>query len=314
MFIFSLFCCLISLMDDRTKFVVMLIFEIPAIVLSVIILLYFAFNRPARSKLKNHGWLILLILNFFQLLVNLPMPMSYYYLSYTWPPSNSYCIWWRWCEFSLASIGLFLMAWISIERHLLIFHEHLILQVRWTKWLYHFSPIIFCVLWAPLFFFIVIVISPVCTNSYNYNSFFCGSPCYYGEKVLSQFEFIFDLFLPVLIITSANVTLVIRVIYGKIARQQAVNWRRHGKMVLQLWMISSLYMGFWLPATIKLFIQYTFDPSFMVDQEDTMQWTTYFIPLLLPLICLVAIPELLNKIKSIIRIRRPNRINVAPLH
>ncbi|UJR38763.1 hypothetical protein I4U23_031428 [Adineta vaga] len=238
------------------------------------------------------------------------MPMSYYYSNSIWPPTNAYCVWWTWYEFSINSMGLFLMAWISIERHLLIFHARTILQVRWKKWLCHFLPITFCLIWAPLFFFILIVISPLCITLWDYNLFLCGFPCYYDEKVLNQFDFIFNLLLPVVIIMFANVMLVIRVIYRKISRQQAVNWRRHGKMVFQLWMISSLYMGFWLPVTITLFIQITFDPSFMSDQLETMQFAAYFIPLLLPVICLGALPELLNKIKSIIRMRRRNTINV----
>ena len=65
----------------------MLAFQIPAIILSIVIFVYFAFNCPVCFKLKNHGWLILLIVNFFQLLFNLPMPMSYNYLNYIWPPT-----------------------------------------------------------------------------------------------------------------------------------------------------------------------------------------------------------------------------------
>lgn len=301
-------------MDRQSRFVLMLAFQIPAITLSILIFVYFAFIRPVCFKLKNHGWLILLIVNFFQLLFNLPMPMSYNYLNYIWTTTNAYCVWWTWCEFSLNSIGLFLMACISIERQLLVFHARTVVQIRWKKCLFHFLPIIFCLFWAPLFFFIVVVISPLCTTSWNYNLFLCGFPCYYGEKVLNQFDFVFNLLLPVVIIMLANVMLVIRVIYRKISRQQAVHWRRHGRMVIQLWMISSLYMGFWLPVTITLFIQMTFDSSFMVDQLETMQFAAYFIPLLLPVICLGALPELLNKIESIIRMRRWNTVNVVPFH
>ncbi|CAF3424809.1 unnamed protein product, partial [Rotaria sp. Silwood2] len=210
------------------------------------------------------------------------MPMSYYYMNYIWPPTNTYCVWWTWCEFSLNGIGLFLMAWISIERHLIIFHSHTMLQTRWKKWTFHFIPIVFCLIWAPLLFFILVVLSPLCTTLWDFNLFLCGFPCYYAEKFLNQFDFIFNLFLPVMIIILSNVALVIRVIYQKMSRQQAINWRRHRKMVLQLWIVSSLYMGFWLPVTITLFIQITILPSFMTDQLEAMQFAAYFIPLLLP--------------------------------
>ncbi|CAF2839688.1 unnamed protein product [Rotaria sp. Silwood2] len=165
-------------------------------------------------------------------------------------------------------------------------------------------------MWAPLFFLIFIVISPFCTTVWNFNQLLCGFPCYYGEKILNKFDFIFNLLLPVVIIMLANVTLVIRVICRKISRQQVVNWRRHGKMVLQLWIISSLYMGLWLPLTITLFVQMTVLPSFMVHQMETLQFTPYFVALLLPMICLSTQPELVRKIKNHIRIRPVNKVTV----
>ncbi|CAF1218307.1 unnamed protein product [Adineta steineri] len=285
----------------------MLIFDIFAIVLSIVIFCYFLLNRQARSKQKNHGWLILLIMNFFQLILDLPMPMSYYYLGTVWPTSNIYCTWWIWCEYSVNSISLFLMAWISIERHIIIFHPHAMLHASWRKRIFHFLIPIFCLIWAPLFFFVVVVINPQCTNVWDYNLITCGIPCYFTINILVQFDFIFDIVFPIIIIMIANLTLVIRVL----SRRQAVNWRRHRKMVLQLWIVSSLYMGFWLPTTITQLIQMTIMPTFMIDQLATMQFVIYFIPLLLPMICLSALPELVKKIMDFIRFRRRNVINVV---
>ncbi|CAF1501526.1 unnamed protein product [Adineta steineri] len=298
-------------MERQSKFILMVIFEIPAIILSLLIFIYFIFNRPARSKVKNHGWIILLTNTFFQLILNLPMPMSYFYLNYIWPSTNAYCVWWTWCEYSLNAIGLYLMAWISIERHLLIFHEHTIFQVRWKKWIFHFLPIAFCVMWGPLFFLFVVVITPFCTNVWIFSLPLCGFPCYGGEKILHKFDFIFNILFPILIIMLANITLIIRVLYQKMSRQRVINWRRHLKMMLQLWIVSSLYMGFWLPLVITLFIEMTTQPLFMINQLETMQFAPYFVPLFLPMVCLTTQPELIRKIKNFIREMRPmNRVSV----
>ncbi|CAF1501061.1 unnamed protein product [Adineta steineri] len=54
------------------------------------------------------------------------------------------------------------------------------------------------------------------------------------------------------------------------SRQQAINWKRHRKMVSQLWIVSSLYLGFWLPSTITLLIEITILPSFMIDQLEKL--------------------------------------------
>ena len=298
-------------MDHLTKFILMLILEIPAILLSILILIYFAMNRHARSKPKNHGWIVLLIVNFVQLIFDLPMPISYFHLNDVWPASNAYCAWWIWCEFSVNAIGLFLMSWISIERHLFIFHSHATLRRYWRKWVFHYIPIILCLIWAPVFFFVVVIIHPYCTNEWDFSSLTCGIPCYFTINILVQFDFIFDIVFPITMIMFANLTLVIRVIYQKMSRHQVVNWRRHRRMVLQLWIVSSLYIGFWLPATITQLVQMTVMPSFMTNHLETMQFAIYLIPLLLPIICLSVLPELMKKLKTIIATPQTNVVGVV---
>ncbi|CAF1150373.1 unnamed protein product [Adineta steineri] len=176
----------------------------------------------------------------------------------------------------------------------------------------HFScTSIFCVIWAPLFNFIIIVINPWCTNVWDFSRILCGFPCSYGNKALSEFAFLFNITLPSVTIILANVTLVIRVIYQKMSRQQGVNWRRHRKMVLQLWVISSFYLAIWLPLVSTLFIEMTVQPSFMIDHLEAMQFAPYFIPLFLPMICLSSQPELVSKIKNLIRMRPMNRVSTV---
>ncbi|CAF0942170.1 unnamed protein product [Adineta steineri] len=237
------------------------------------------------------------------------MPMSYYYLNYIWPATNGYCVWWTYCEYSLNAAGLFLTAWISVERHLLIFHAHRVFRKRWKKWIFHFIPIVFCLIWAPVFYFVIVVISPWCTNLWDFNRILCGFPCYYGIEALNQFVFLFAIILPIVTIILANITLVIRVIYQKMSRQQGVNWRRHRKMVLQLLIISSFHLAIWLPLVSTLLIEMTVQPSFMINQLETMQFAPYFIPLFLPMICLSSQPELISKIKNLIRMRPMNRVS-----
>jgi hypothetical protein len=298
-------------MHLRSKFSMMLAFEIPAICFSIIIFAYFALNRTVRAKVQNHGWFVLLVVNFIQLVIDLPMPMSYYYLDKIFPASNAYCVWWTWCEFSLNTIGLFLMAWISVERHILIFHSHAIFQVRLKKWMYHFVPIAICLIWTPLFYFVIIVISPYCTTEWDFDVVICGVPCYYIEKSVGQFNVVFNIAIPLLVILIANVVLIIRVSYEKISRHQTINWRSHRKMIFQLWTISSVYLAFWLPLMMTKFIQITFIPSFMIDHLDTIIFVVYFVPLFLPMVCLSILPGLVKKLIKCIQKPKLNRIGVT---
>lgn len=300
-------------MNHQTRFSLIVALEIPAIFFSIVIFLHFAYNRQVRSKLKNHGWLILLIVNFVQLILDYPMSASYYYMGTIWPQTPAICIWWTWLEFSLNTVGLFLMTWISIQRHVFIFWPHAMVQNRLKKWLFHFLPIILTLMWTPLFYFVVIVISPHCSTTWDMTLFNCGYVCFLTANYLGPFDVICNCTVPIVVIMFANITLVIRVIRQKMSRQQGINWRRHRKMVVQLWLVSSLYMAFWMPLAITQFIQITVMPTFMADQLDTILFLTYFIPLLLPMICLGTLPELVKKIFDVIKIRRLNVVRPVGL-
>jgi hypothetical protein len=102
-------------MRDIVKFVLLLVFEIPAVFVSIPIFIYFITHHVDRSKPKNHVWLVLLVVTFLQLIINLPMPMSFYYLGQIWPATNAYCVWWTWYEYSTTAMSLILTAWASIE-------------------------------------------------------------------------------------------------------------------------------------------------------------------------------------------------------
>ncbi|CAF1461130.1 unnamed protein product [Adineta steineri] len=301
-------------MDPTLKFILLLVFQVPAILVSIIIFIYFASDRNARSKPKNHIWLILLILNFLYLISDLPMSMSYYYQGKIWVKNDGYCVWWNWYESSLDFLGLYLMAWASIERHFFIFHSQTIMRVRWKMWMAHYIPIFLCFAWVLIFDFVFIVTPPICVNTWYFDLHMCGAPCFYTtyNGYYAIVEFIVNVVAPLGVITFANIFLIIRVIYQKIIHHQAVNWRRHRKMTFQLWLISSVYLAFWLPNTLSNIIRMTIMPTFFIDEADTMLFIVYFIPVLLPVVCLNTYPELLRKINELIRRRRArNRVGIS---
>ncbi|UJR09049.1 hypothetical protein I4U23_013297 [Adineta vaga] len=303
-------------MQPLLKFILLVTFQIPAICISIFILIYFAFDRTIRSKRENHIWFILLILNFFYLISDLPMTMSYLYYGRILFETDGYCVWWTWYELSLNTLGLQLMTWASIERHFFVFHSHTIMRVQWKVWILHIIPVILCFTWVLTFHFILIVISPFCINTWNFEVVRCGSPCVFTieNPLYGLIEFVANIAFPLAVLCLANISLIIRVIYQKISHNQIIHWRRHRKMTFQLWMISSVYLAFWLPFTLSQIIRITVMPTFFLDQYDTILFIIYFIPLLLPIVCLNTYPELLRKMRDIIqrRIRR-NRVDVRTI-
>ena len=284
-----------------TKFLIILIVGIPSILFSITIIGYFMINRGARSQLRNHGWLVLICVFLAQVTTDFPMAMSYYYYNQIRPESYAYCVWWTWYEFSFNGIGLFLMASISVERHILIFYSQEMLQTPWRKWLFHFCPIILSVAWPCFFYILVVVISPFCSTEWTFQEFNCGVPCYFMVYFVGQFDFLFNIVTPLAVIILANILLIIRVVYHRTSHHQPVTWRRHRKMTIQLGTVSSVYLAFWLPITIVQMIQITVLPSFMLDQVETLLFLIYFVPLLSPMVCMTTLPDLLKRIVRLIR-------------
>jgi hypothetical protein len=253
------------------EFSLAFVFEIQAICISIMIFVYFAQNPAARIKRHHHSWLVLLTMNFFQLIFDLPVALSFYYRGKLWPESNAFCVWWVWLSFSFDTGALFLMVWIAIERHLLIFHSQAMLRGRWFKWIFHVPPLIICVIWAPIVYIILVVISTPCTPVWDFEVLLCEPPCYTYTDFYGNYDFIFNVCVPLLINIFVNFILIIRVIKGKMAHQARINWRRHRKMILQFWAISSLHLALWSPLISVSFIQMTVMPSFMADQYTTLE-------------------------------------------
>lgn len=300
-------------MKYAIEFSLAFIFETLAICLSIIIFVYFAQNPAARLKRHHHSWLVLLAMNFIQLILDLPIAISFYYRGQLWPESNAFCAWWVWLSFSSDTGALFLLVWISIERHLLIFHSHVITQRRWMKHILHIPPLVICTIWAPIVYFILVVLSTPCIPLWDFTQLLCGAPCYTYTGFNGTYDFVFNVCVPLSINILINLILIVRVIKNKMSHQPRINWRRHRKMILQFWAISTLHIALWFPLVSVSLIQITVNPSFMADKYTTLEYVLYYMPLLLPLTCLIAMPKLVTDIINFIRQRRGNSIGVGDL-
>ncbi|CAF3819622.1 unnamed protein product [Rotaria sp. Silwood1] len=199
------------------KFAVLIALQIPSILVSLTIFIYFGYNSTTLVKDHNQSILILLLINFFQVISDLPMPMNFFQLDgIVRLTTSAYCTWWTWYEFSLNTTNGFIMAWISIERHILIFHSYFLRTLSiWKRRLLRIIPLVFCCLWGPLYYTYTIIISPMCINIRYFNSLLCGMPCYLLTN-WGTFDLFFDVISPVLTIFIFNLALFICVIQQKL--------------------------------------------------------------------------------------------------
>ncbi|CAF1155717.1 unnamed protein product [Adineta steineri] len=283
---------------NSIKYIILLSFLIVSLVLSLFIF-YHILITPATRKLNCHIIIILLCLNFLQTSTDLPILISIFHTGYLRPASSVFCTFWVWYDFSLNAMGICLMAFASIERHIIVF-KWKFFQNQIKRYIFHYLPIIIILCWIPLFYIVAVVISPTCQQNWSYNLISCGQPCYVlYDKYLSGFDFIFHLLISIIIIAISNLTLCIRIIYQKRKIQHAADQRRQQKMAIQLISIAALYIAGWFPSIIIQLIQLYFDPSFLAYQLESILFSIYFVPLLLPAICLRIVPQLTKRFYAI---------------
>lgn len=306
----------------RTKFIVILILQIPAVVLYALLFIYFAQNRLFIQNRTNQALIILLIINFVQVTTNIPLVSHFYQLGRVNPATVAYCTWWSFWEFTLTGANEFLMATISIQRHFLIFQSPLLQNRQWKIVLHH-VPIVFSLVYPIVFYFSVVVLYRCDDSQLDFTSNICGlSICYLvHNKALATFDWTINVGSPIVVIIFANSALVIRVLRQKFRHQRIISWRKQRRMTVQLLVISCLYLLTWSPNIITALIQqiYFFDFLHKI-QINYIYDLTYLICLLIPWIYVGLYRDFIrwlsDKISQMIQCHRltPRRIHPVQFH
>ena len=273
--------------------------------ISSIFVIYHMFRiRNLRSTPNNHVTIILLFFAAFTQLTMYPGMLHYYRLDGVWDRPFIMCVLWGYLDFTFYVTQNSLMALASIQRHILIFHERW-MSTKFKRICIHYLPIIvilsYCLLiYAVVFFF------PPCGYVYMYDSAACSSSCMWDDDIVFvYYDSIVHQILPVLLLTFFNIMLVARVIWRKYRMGQRVQWRKHRKMAVQFFMISSVYIICVLPYGLSLilyFVGITPDWDILIINIAVMM--SYMPGLLLPVICSVALPEIREKFWRVIRCGR----------
>ncbi|CAF4173385.1 unnamed protein product [Adineta steineri] len=249
------------------------------------------------KPIGNHFIFVLLITSFIQVTTELSMVESYLRTGIVQPSNNSYCLFFNWYEFSLNGISLFVMFWATIERHILIFTRS-IYQIRWKFIVFHYLPLSIATLYTPIFYGYVIFIYN-CTNNWDYYELLCTSPCFYQNKILGSIDWLMNIIIPAFSIVLVNLILIIRVTCRSVSVRITIQRKKKNrKMTVQLLVVSSLFLIFWLPIAITGLIQQYFSPTFLIDiQFNIFFYLIYLIQLFLPFVCLISLPELKKEIR-----------------
>ncbi|CAF3528049.1 unnamed protein product [Rotaria sp. Silwood1] len=297
------------------RFWIILPLYIPSVICSLFVLYNFIVHRKLRQAFHNHVITLLVFINFIVQLTSIPWLLNYYRLGNVWPQNSIFCLTWTFIDEALYIITTILFSWATIERHILIFHDHL-LSTKYKLIFFHYLPVVTIFLYG-MCYNIIVIIFPPCENTYDYSQLTCGDPlCYYEFDSVAMWDVIVNDLIPTIVIIYCSIALLLRVICQKFRMHRTIRWRNHRKMTIQVLAISLLYLFIYVPTLLLEFIHRCGVPeevgaSFMLYAE----FFKYYGNLLLPFVCAVSMPELnkhINKIFSYCR-RQTQAVGPQPL-
>ncbi|CAF1590491.1 unnamed protein product [Adineta ricciae] len=298
----------ISITTYPILFSILLAALIPSILCSLLIFVYFFshWRTSIINSLHNHPIFLLSITSFLYNTLDLPFTMNTYRTGSDTPRNPTFCLWWFWFDYTLLAVNLYLAMISSIQRHILIFHSHW-LRFHRLRWILHYIPLIFGVVYPSCFYLVVIYLYP-CEISYDDASQYCLYPCYLDVILAYTLDWIFNIVLPVLMNGFANFILVMRVMRSmkKVRQQQRNTWKKQKRLTITLLVYSLLYFLLWLPAVVMTIVKNNANKQLLENIPDLyyLYYIYVFICPLQPFMCVLALPELVQTIKQRQRARR----------
>ncbi|CAF1150964.1 unnamed protein product [Adineta steineri] len=287
-------------------------FQIPSILFGIFALYHLLMDRALRNALHNHVIIAMvfvgLILQCFDV-----SALAYYYRTGTVLVSTrTFCVAWTFIR-SIGITGtLNLVAWASIERHILIFHPNLV-RTKTKRFFLHYLPLVICMMYPAVFYFAIFFIVP-CPITMNYEIVGCGYySCVFFYPSLALCNIVVNFLLSPFIIVIFSAALIIRVVASKFRARQRIHWRNYRNMAIPLLSISLVYIILYCPPML-LYTAYLagLSQNIAADYYSVTSSFNYFAITFTPITCALSLPELRTKFKICFPCCRRRRATVGP--
>ncbi|CAF1266595.1 unnamed protein product [Adineta ricciae] len=278
---------------------------IPSIIVSVFLLYSYMTTRALRKTLNNHVIILLLFCGLIESVTDISFQSHFYRTGTALALTPGFCYTWIFTGVAAYDAIFILMAWASIERHILVFYPRLFGTNR-KRILFHYLPLAVCVLWPIIFVMTTVFILP-CNTTINYNRRYCG--LYYCITFRSWSAWIDSManyILPAFVAVFFSMWLFTRVLWHRYRSRGRIDWRNYKKMAGQLLPISILYTCLQLPPMI-LYAAYTGGLSYQFGYAyygDGL-FFTYWVVLFTPFASAISLPDLKGRVRKIIFFWRP---------
>lgn len=234
---------------------------------SSIVLHHILSSRGRRRSINYHFIILILFNNLIYELINVPLFLNYYRLDAVVPATPSLCLMWMFIDEALYTVSTITVAWASIERHILIFHDRW-LATSTRRFFIHYVPMTLLALYVVLFHCVVILFPP-CPNEYDYTKEICGRPlCFHNLAATGTGDAIAHNLIPALTIVIFSIGLLVRVLLQNKRMRQVIRWRKHRKMAIQLLSVSFLYLLLYVPRACIELVEFCCLEEYLNDYVD----------------------------------------------
>lgn len=287
-----------SIESRKIKFIILLSLQVPSILCYGALIYHIVCNRVARQALYNHAPLVLLFVGLITVVIDLSMILDFLRTGLVSSSTDFYCRFWNFIDLLLYALVSILMLWTSIERHILIFHQHQLLNTQRKRFLLHYVPFLVIFGYLIVFYLYIAFIHP-CDNKFYYDQVVCAGLCFVLDTpILGVFDQLAHTILPSLLIFILSVGLWCRILWQKYYRmRRPLEWRQHHKMILQFLPICVLYLCGYLPfGFVQCYHMIHGPTSLSVHiQQLYFFYLFYLIGVLHPFACLIGMPEVYRK-------------------
>ena len=135
-----------------------------------------------------------------------------------------------WIDNLCYTLGVWLMTWASIERHILIFHRNLLNTFK-KRLTVHYIPLTLCIVYCCTYSSYLVFGYP-CENVFDCTSVLCGSTCAYNDFILAQYDTIANSIVTTILIVLCSLSLLFRVLWQKYHSLQRLRWSKVRKMTI----------------------------------------------------------------------------------
>ena len=133
------------------QFWFLLSFHVPSLICYCIVLKHILTQKSHRQVLHNHSIIVLLFIALCVVLFDYSWLLDCLRRGEVYPQTPAFCkVWWMF-DYGLYNACTVVLAWASFERHILIFHSHLIVTTR-RRILLHYLPLIGILIYLAAFY------------------------------------------------------------------------------------------------------------------------------------------------------------------